>query len=569
MTTESARAQLTIDEATNDIRERVATVYGHNEASAITERIAALIQANRRTPRYQPLDQGDALLIAYADHFRSADKSPLQTLADVRETLLHDQVSGVHVLPFFPSSGDGGFAVSDYDQVDPNNGAWSDIERLANDGRLMIDVVLNHCSKSHQWFQSYLAGDTKYAEYFIQESEDFDTTNVVRPRATPLFTSFESVDGPKSIWTTFGAEQVDLNFRSPDVLVDVIAIMLNYVKQGASLLRFDATHFMWKNSGSTCVHEPQTHEIVKILRTILDAVDPSVIVINETNVPHLENMTYFGDGFDEAQYVYNFALPALVAHTLQSQDATEFNAWAATLTPPSAQTGFFNYTSCHDGVAMRGASEILSPEQLGKLVANAIARGAQVLNRSTPTGEVPYELCITYFDLLADPTESLQQQIDRYMISQSIVAVLQGMPGIYVGNWFGAQSLQPTGLPGAHPRDVIRERFDIDALQKDLDDASSRYAQVFERMRAIFALRRTIPALHPTSPQTVLDLGPTLIAIQRGTQTGQRLIAIHNVASSPQTLKIPDLAGRTDLLTGRSLTEQMTLQPFEAIWAMG
>ena len=256
----------------------------------------------------------------------------------------------------------------------------------------------------HEWFQAFLKDDPQYRDYFIVVEGNPDLSQVVRPRALPLLTTFDTPSGPKQVWTTFSADQVDLNFRNPDVLLEIIDTLLFYVAQGAQFIRLDAIAYLWKEIGTSCIHLPQTHRVIRLFRSVLDAVAPHVMLITETNVPHNENISYFGNGRDEAQMVYNFALPPLVLHTFHTGNSRVLSKWAAGLNLPSDHTTFFNFLASHDGIGVNPARGILSDIEIDALIERVIQHGGLVSYKDDASGvQIPYELNINYFDALSDP----------------------------------------------------------------------------------------------------------------------------------------------------------------------
>lgn len=153
------------------------------------------------------------------------------------------------------------------------------------------------------------------------------------PRTSPLLTPFTAPDGrTRYLWTTFSADQVDLNFGHPQVLIAVIGVLLHYLIHGADYIRLDAVGYLWKEVGTRCIHLPRTHLLVKLFRAICDEVAPGTVIITETNVPHQDNISYFGNGRDEAQMVYQFP-PPLVLHALHNGSSRAGWTSAAALRP--------------------------------------------------------------------------------------------------------------------------------------------------------------------------------------------------------------------------------------------
>ncbi|MBM3888201.1 MAG: sugar phosphorylase [Verrucomicrobia bacterium] len=363
---------------------------------------------SRDRPRL-PLTEGDALLITYADQVREPGVAPLQTLAAVAEQYLTGVVSGIHLLPFYPWSSDDGFSVKDYFAVEPSCGSWEDIARLGGRFDLMFDAVFNHMSAQGEWFRRFLAGDPAYRNFFITVEGDPDLSRVIRPRALPLLTEFQTAAGPRKVWTTFSADQVDLSFKNPAVLLRALEALLFYVAKGARFIRLDAIAFLWKEIGTTCLHLPQTHQIIQLMRAVLDEVAPHVLLITETNVPHADNLSYFGDGANEAQLIYNFALPPLVLHAMATGNAEKLTRWARSLALPSDRVTFFNFLASHDGIGLNPARGILSDAEIDGLVALTFKHGGFVSHKNLPDGsQAPYELNINYLDALSAGTTPLE-----------------------------------------------------------------------------------------------------------------------------------------------------------------
>jgi sucrose phosphorylase len=515
--------------------EDLAFVYGESAAAETLPRLEALLEAyadrlTTPTSRYR-WSERDAVLITYADNLRRPGERPLQTLTALLGAVTGDAVNAVHLLPFFPSTSDDGFSVADYLAVDPACGTWADVERLAGRTRLMFDAVVNHMSASHAWFQGFLAGDPRYASYAITESPETDLSQVVRPRTSPLLTRFETARGGEHVWTTFSADQIDLNYANPAVLLDMIRVLLEYVHRGADILRLDAVTYLWKQAGTTSVHLPETHRVIQLIRRVLDALAPQVTIITETNVPHDENVSYFGDGHNEAQLVYNFALPPLVLHSFVSGDATALSTWAATLASPSSDTCFFNFLASHDGIGVRGAEAMLSVPEVQALAARAEAHGGLVGYRSLTDGTaVPYELNVNYFDALSDPasTESVTVQVARFLTAQAIMLAVPGVPGIYLHSLVGSRGWPEGVALTGHNRTTNREKLDGDRLLDELADPGHRRSLVNTGYRSLLDARRVRAAFDPAAPARVVTVDPRLFVIERGSGS-DAVVCVHNV----------------------------------------
>ncbi len=568
------------------MRELLHFLYGSQTGEETWQELRAILDTFREhhphlrehvPPPEERLTEKDAILITYADQFREPSRPPLRSLHTFLETHARDVLSGVHLLPFYPYSSDDGFSVIDYMQVNPEFGTWDDVERIGRDFRLMFDAVINHISRRSSWFQAFLRGEEPYTDYFIVVDPNTDLSSVVRPRATPLLTPVETVDGIKYVWTTFSADQIDLNYKNPRVLLDIIRVLLFYVEKGAEIIRLDAIAYLWKEIGTSCIHLPQTHAVVKLFRAVFDAVAPGVLIITETNVPHEENISYFGDGYDEAQLVYNFALPPLVLHTFRTGDATRLTAWARNLSTPSDATTFFNFIASHDGIGVLPAKGILTDEEIHALVEMTLAHGGQVSYRALPNGgKSVYELNITLYDALNDPARpDPDLDVARFLASQAIMLALSGVPGIYVHSLFGSRNCHRCVKERGYPRAINREKFALTEVETWLRDASDHRARVFTGYRHLLERRRHSPAFHPTSSQRVLSLSKQVFALLR--EGAETILCLTNVTAERVDVTVasedglPHAEAWHDALTGkrhipRNGTLAVTLEPYQTMW---
>jgi len=590
-------ADFTVPESIEQrILDHLTFLYGAKRAPVLLERLRAILaQFRERNPRLaarerlapqERLTERDVILITYGDQVTERGQPPLQTLTEVLEKYIKSAVTGVHILPFFPYSSDDGFSIIDHTAVNPDFGTWADVERLGRHFRLMFDAVINHVSAQSRWFQEFLKGNPEFADYFIVVEEGTDLSQVVRPRALPLLTPVQTAFGERLVWTTFSADQIDPDYANPDVLLKVIEVLLLYVEKGADLIRLDAIAYLWKKIGTTCIHLEETHRVVKLFRAIFDAVAPYVIIVTETNVPHEENVSYFGDGTDEAQMVYQFSLPPLVFHAFLSGDATYLSEWAAGLSSPSDSTTFFNFLASHDGIGVRPAEGILSPAEVQGLVERTLAHGGYVSYKTNSDGtQSVYELNISYFDALSDPdgAEPLDLQARRFLASQAIMLSLAGVPGIYVHSLFGSRS-DPAGVEQTgRYRSINREKFRRDELEQELADPSSLRHKVFYPYLHLIRTRAAHPAFHPNGPQQVLSIHPALFVLLRIAPDGDTsLLCIHNVSNAEQpfsanlaSLPFPHSGQVRDLITGAAFPVDtsgdlsLRVAPYQVLWLVG
>ena len=550
-------------------------------------------------------DQRDVVLITYGDQVRfdedddnaschpQADKTqkgPLQALARfLAEAGLDDSINTIHLLPCFPYSSDDGFSVIDYRQIDPALGDWADVDRLGRGYRLMFDLVLNHISRRSRWFEEYLAGREPFRRFFIEVDPRCDTSLVTRPRSLPLLTEVETAAGPRHVWTTFSDDQIDLNYAQPDVLVEMVDVMLLYLAHGVRIVRLDAIAYLWKQLGTPCIHLPQTHEVVKLLRDVADEVSPGTIILTETNVPHEENVSYFGDG-DEARMVYQFSLAPLLLEALLWGDGRVLMDWLAKTRPTPPGTTVLNFTASHDGIGLRPLEGIMPPKRIERLLAAVAARGGSVSCKRGPDGcDSPYELNISYFSALADPDDpddhkASQTQIDRFLAGQAIMLSLRGIPGIYFHSLVATPNDTKGVAATGRARSINRRKFGLGELRSILAAEAEAPARVLAAYRRLLGVRTAQAAFHPDAAQEAIDLGrPQLVAFLRtapakvGENQPQKILVVANVGREPQTVDLSAQTGSagfagfesgTDLLDEDAplVAGRLELKPYQVAW---
>ena len=567
---------------TPDLLDHLAFIYGPAAADGLLERLLARLRRTlerctlHRIPPELRLSEHDALLITYPDQVTLGGEPPLRTLGRLLDEHLADVVSGVHLLPFYPWTSDDGFSVVDYRRVDEDLGDWSDVTVLSGRYRLAFDAVINHVSAASEAFQGYLHGDERYAEHFVTLDPHTDVSAVVRPRTTPLLTRFETARGERFVWTTFSSDQIDLNYASPEVLLDVIDVILTYVERGARILRLDAVTFLWKDPGSSSVHLPQTHRIIKLLRSCLEAAAPAVVLLTETNVPHAENVGYFGDGRDEAQMVYNFALPPLVLHSVATGQAGELREWARSLKTPSDETAFLNFLASHDGVGLRPVEDVLGEADVQRLIRRAEEHGGRVSYRSRSGAEpAAYELNCSLYDLVNDPRadEPLPLQVRRFLGVHGAMLSLAGVPGLYVHSLLASRNAFDLFEQTGRARSLNRGRFAWAQLHQELSDPEHRRHRVLDGFRRLMSVRRRHPAFHPRAPQRLPDAPDEVFAVVRSGLNGE-LLCLQSFAGHGVRVTLPGLLGRQlpiggyrDAFTGSwSDATELALAPFETRW---
>jgi sucrose phosphorylase len=536
----------------SNLAQHLAALYGDAVARAAGPRLQqrlAQCRPRRASSAHSrdvlPLSERDALLITYADQVSDPGGVPLRTLAEFASTHLRGVFNAVHLLPFYPWSSDDGFSVKDYFAVAPEYGTWSDLRQLGQEFDLMFDGVFNHLSAQSDWFRRFLRDEPPFQDFFICAEPGWDLSRVVRPRVLPLLTQFKAAGGPRQIWTTFSADQVDLNFRNPEVLLAVLDALLFYVEQGARFIRLDAIAFLWKEPGTTCVHLPETHRVIQLMRAVLDEIAPDVLLITETNVPHRDNLSYFGDGTNEAQLIYNFALPPLVLHSMQTGNASALSRWADSLALPSDGVTFLNFLASHDGIGLNPARGILTETEIDQLVQRTLDRGGFISCKAMPDGsEIPYEMNINYLDALSDPSagEPASLAARKTLTAHAILLSLAGVPAVYFHSFIGSRGDRAGAETSGIKRRINREKLERVKLESELKAEHSLRAHVFEGMCEQLRLRRAHPAFAPAASQKILSLDPRVFAVQRGSADGaDQMLCLHNVSAENVRVAMPGM----------------------------
>ena len=528
------------------IKEKLNFIYDKKTAAEFYTRLEKFIidfaenhpELREKNSNSARLTEKDSVVICYGDHIQAEDEAPLHTLNNFFKNKLQQSISTIHILPFFPYSSDDGFSVIDYKKVNPDFGDWSDIESIRENFSLMFDAVINHISAESDWFKKYKKQEGKYASYFIEADPKKDYSEVTRPRAKPLLTEVETAAGKKHVWTTFSPDQIDLNFKETEVLLDIIDVLLFYAAKGAKIIRLDAIAYLWKEVGTSCIHLPETHKIIQLFKEIFKVVAPETLILTETNVPHEENISYFGEGVDEADMVYNFTLPPLVLYSFLKEDASKLTGWADSLEELQKGNYYFNFLASHDGVGVRPAEGILTEEEINKMAAKVKDKGGLISYKTDSDGSrSPYELNISYVDAVRDKKQNLETQVNQFMASQAIMLALQGVPGIYLHSLLGSENYQEGVEKSGKNRRINREKLDRKELLAELNDSGSFRQQVFDSYRYLLKLRKKNKAFAPDSSQKILELDRKVFAVQRG-EADFQITALTNVSSEVIELEI-------------------------------
>ena len=521
--------------------------------------------------------QHDVALITYGDSIVDGDSKPLKVLRDFCKTWLGNCVTWVHILPFFPWTSDDGFSVLDYSSVNQALGDWNDISDIATDYRLMADLVLNHCSSRSAWFENFKQGIDPGRGYFFTKGPSFDVSRVVRPRTSDLTMPIVTSEGEQQVWCTFSHDQVDFDFSNPDVLLEFTRIIRLYLDRGVRIFRLDAVAFTWKRSGTTCINLPEAHDLVRLLRSLIEWVQPDAIIITETNVPNIENLAYFGQR-DEAHCIYNFALPPLLIHTLVEADSSRITRWLMSMPPAILGTTYFNFLASHDGIGLRPVEGLLSEGELDSMIDRLQENGALLSWREHADGtRTVYEVNVSLFDAFKHTGEAVDRTLDRMILAHAILLGLEGVPAIYLHSFVATNNDLSRVENTGHNRAINRHQWALDELTGLLSDAKSQHARCLQAIKQLIDMRQGQPAFHPNATQFTLNCGRSIFGFWRQSpDRAQSIFCLYNVTPSTTTIAAAslNLVGSDswrDLISGETVdlfSEDpiIELAPYQAVW---
>lgn len=557
---------------------RLSHIYDQHQVTSVLHRIIDLVLEHRKN---YPIEEGerwnqeDAILITYGGSIRKDGQNPLKTLELFLEENLKKTINNIHLLPFFPYSSDDGFSVIDYMKVDESLGDWENIRAVSRNFGLMVDLVINHCSRENLWFIDYINNVPPGRDFFIEMPPNTDVSHVVRPRNTPLLVPVYTRGGIKHVWATFSDDQVDLNFANAEVLIEFIRIMLFYIANGARFIRLDAIAFLWKQLGTRCIHLRQTHQFIKLFRDIVEAAAPKCVLITETNVPNGENISYFGNS-DEAHMVYQFSLPPMLLHALYKGNAGHLTAWAMDYPRPPPHCTYLNFTASHDGIGLRPLEGILPESEILELIEALHDSGGYVTMKTNPDGaDSAYEMNITYFDALKGIQAGIDRwQIQRFICAQTVMLAIQGIPAIYIHSLTATPNDYHGVEQSGRTRSINRHIWDADELEQLLSNPETPHAIVFNELRKRLTIRSKQQAFHPESDQLTVDMGTQFFVLWRLADM-QKILVVNNINDQKQLLALPTypFPGTplpwTDLLSTKTYpveTESLEVMPYQSLW---
>ena len=521
----------------------------------------------KKASESRSLSARDSMLICYGDSIRDQPGSPLSALNRFANSHLAKKISTIHILPFFPSSSDDGFAVIDYQTVRQDLGDWSDIHTLSENFDLMFDLVINHCSRENLWFADFIGGRKPGCDYFHEMPSMVGLENVVRPRNSPLLTHVHTYEGVKRVWTTFSDDQIDLNFANPDVLCEFVRVLSSYIAHGARFIRLDAIAFLWKELGSSSINLEQTHAVVRILRALIDEMQTQTLLLTETNVPHEENVSYFGNQ-DEAHLVYQFSLAPLLLYSYLFNNGQYLGLWANQLNPPNDNCSFINFIASHDGIGLRPLEGLVPDSEIENLTDKIHERGGYAAMRTDKDGkDSVYELNIALFSAFG----GAQEDIPSYLAAHQLMMAFQGVPAIYINALVGGlNDLQGVESSG-RTRSINRGHWELANLTELLDNDANSQSIIFKEICRNLELRSGQSAFSPSASQTVIFYDQSHIWLKRQS-SDQRIFVV--ASFSAETTKtalvvdepLPDIG--LDILRDENvpLHQAIAMAPYQVRW---
>lgn len=550
-------------------------IYPKSNNTHLTNKIFSIFFEKKSPKQYviqNRWDESDVALITYLDTFYNNDEKNIQTLEQVLNTYLQDNVSIIHLLPFFPYSSDDGFAVIDYLKIKKGLATWSDIKKLSLKYKIMADLVINHCSSQSEWFQQFLNNQLPGKNYFFDYKDKFDTSKIVRPRSHDLLQIFKTKKSEKFVWCTFSRDQVDLNFKNKDVLIEFLKIIKFYLDQGISILRLDAVAFLWKKLGTNCINLNETHEVIKLFRLLLDASSQKTFLITETNLPNKENLDYFGNG-NEAQLIYNFSLPPLILYSMLYGNSTILRKWLMSMPPPMEGTTYFNFIASHDGIGIRPAEGLISEKNIKAILRRMKEFGGEVSYRKVENKNKPYEINIALIDALKGTIDNLDNfQIERFICAHAIMLSLEGIPAIYVHSFFGTENDYSGMQSTKQKRSINRKRYDLKDLRNKMNKKTINSA-VLKQLNSLISIRKKQPAFHPNATQFTLNLGEKIFALWRQCQNRkQSIFVLCNITSQKQPVDLNEInlifnKNWIDLISNKKIeSKKISLKPYQTMW---
>ena len=436
----------------------------------------------------------------------------------------------------------------------------------------MADIVINHSSARGLWFRNFLKEKRPGKNYFITVDAKYNVSNVVRPRDHKLLKNISIFKKNEYLWRTFSADQIDLNFKNPAVLMRFIKIMINLVSHGVTIFRLDAIAYLWKKSGSKCINLDQTHEIIKLLKFVSSCLNIKTLIVTETNLPEKENLSYFGKN-DEANWIYNFSLPPLLIHAFLFENSSYLNKWSVNLPNTSNGNSYLNFIASHDGIGIRPTEGLLNKNSLNNFLKRLKKNGSKFSHRKVQSkSKKVYEANITVFDALkkSDFDQKGKFYLERYVSAHAIMISFEGIPAIYFNSMFGTSNDESKFIITGNNRDVNRYRWNLKNITKKLKNNKTKQSIFFKNITNLLKIRRKQKAFHPNASRLTLNFGTKIYGFKRTSKDKrQSIICLTNLSSKVQRVHLNKSYHSWNNLIGYKIkinNNFLILKPFETIW---
>ena len=524
--------------------------------------------------------------VCYADRF--ADR--LGGVLDRLDYLAELGVSYLHLMPLLrPRDGenDGGYAVADYEQVDPRVGTMADLERLATGLRergiaLCVDLVLNHTAQEHAWARAAEAGDPTYRDYYrffgdrtVPDAFERTLPEVFPDMAPGSFTHLESTD--EWVWTTFHEFQWDLDWSNPAVLREMLGVIFRLANRGVDVLRLDAAPFLWKRLGTNCQNQPEAHRILQVLRALTHLAAPGVVLKAEAIVGPDELLGYLGAHAvqrPECHLAYDNQLMVLLWSTMATRDARLASHVLRRRPALPAGTGWVSYVRCHDDIGWAIGDDDaralgLDPFAHRRFLADfyagrfpgSFAEGVD-FQANPETGDI--RTCGATAALtglqrslvnlerggeggveVGDRAEQggVEGALRRIELLYSVVYAHGGIPLIWSGDELAQGNDHLWDLDPRHSDDnrwIHRPRLDWEAAERR-HDVSTPQGCIFTALQALADARRSTQSLRSDAVTTVLDLdfaAPSVLAFARRHPRAAPVVVVANFGDHPVDLDL-------------------------------
>jgi amylosucrase len=539
----------------------------------------------------------------------------LQGLRDRLGYLQELGVNMIHVMPILQcpqGASDGGYAVSNFRDVDARIGSLDDLRALASDMRrrsvlLTLDVVVNHISNEHEWAVRARNGEKAFQDYFyIFDNRDMpdmfeETMPEIFPETSPGNFTFDEIMG-KWVMTVFNRYQWDLNYSNPAVFIEMLDILLFWANQGADILRLDAVAFLWKKIGTLCQNEREAHLILQLMKDCCQVTAPGVLFIAEAIVAPVEIIKYFGEDAviaKECEIAYNATFMALLWDAVATKNAKLLNQGIRNLPSKLDRATWLNYVRCHDDIGL-GFDDVdiravdydpvahrrFLVDYLTGAFDDSPARG-RPFGRNEKTGDarISGELASLVgleTALERNDAEAIDQSIGLILLLHSMLMSFGGIPLLYYGDEIGTlnnyAALEDTGK-GGDSRWIHRPVIDWERAQRRHNRGTPEQ-RIFDGLKRMISVRKCIPAFADYNNRELLEIdNQHLFVFMRSNpfQTGENVLVVGNFDSLPQSLSLSELGNRgsfeysqvRDLYSGdspRLFNDQLAIPPFGFYW---